>query len=445
MSGRRLRILAVADSDSYVKWGAHHVDRMPDHWDPELCVVRTPWQPSADQLAVAVAGTRWADAPPTPRGLDAVQGRIAQFRPDVVLAATRGPSVKVIVRTAFATGRRPVIVSGLPGISFPPTRKAVAYRSLADLVLVHSRRELDGYEALAERMRIPQRFALATMPFLERRPAAVPPEGPIVFAAQAKFPFNREERLALLAALAETARRRPGQRVVVKVRASSGEVQTHPERHDLRGLLAELDPPAPPNLVVEGGTMSVHLDTASALVTVSSTAVLEAIARGVPVLALTDWGVARSLVNTGFVDSGFQGTLDDLIAGRFAHPDPEWLDANWFHDAADADWARRAEDLVALREAGGLEARAQTRGVSGGRLRLAWDRRRALGRHDGTLLGVMALIVGTPALRVLVVWRRLRRLLRSRGVPVAGPAPTEDEPDDPGTGALRPAAAPPLV
>lgn len=155
--------------------------------------------------------------------------------------------------------------------------------------------------------------------------------------------------------------------------------------------------------------MSAHLDTASALVTVSSTAILEAIARGVPVLALADWGIRRSLVNNAFVDGGFLGTMDDLVAGRFAHPDPEWLAENWFHDEAEARWADRAAELVALRDAGTLEDRVQTRGTAGGSLRLAWDRRQALGRYDGTLLGTIALAVGTPALKGLLVWRRLRR------------------------------------
>lgn len=429
--GAPLRILAVCDSDSYVKWGAFLVDRMPEGWLPELVVLATPWLPSEQQFAAALAGTRWAGSPPRVVELAALGDLTATTRPDVVLIAVRGPSVKVVQRAVLARvprGERPVIVSGLPGISFPATRKAIAYRARADLMVIHSRSEREAFARLAAQMRIPQDFALATLPFvLKSADVARTPtseDGPLVFAAQAKFPEAREDRLRLLEALAESARRRPGRRVIVKVRAAPGERQTHPEQHDFRHLLPLLDPPAPPNLVVEGGAMVDHLAEASALVTVSSTALLEAIGRGIPVLALADFGIRRSLVNTAFVGSGVLGTLDDLAHSRFHHPEPGWLADHWFHPASDDDWVDRARELVARRDAGELPTRVQVTGTAGGPLRTAWDRKRALGSFDRSLSGLVALAVGMPAMMGLRVLQRLRRRARASARAVfAGPAP----------------------
>ena len=84
--------------------------------------------------------------------------------------------------------------------------------------------------------------------------------------------------------------------------------------------------------------MAAALNTARGLATVSSTAALEAMAAGVPVLIISDFGVSADLINLVFADSGCLGTLDDLRADRFAQPDPAWSTANYFHPASDNDW-----------------------------------------------------------------------------------------------------------
>ncbi|MBI5161502.1 MAG: hypothetical protein HY996_08855 [Micrococcales bacterium] len=421
------RILAVGDSDSYVKWGAFLVDRMPHSWAPELAVLATPWQPSAAQLDAALTGTRWQGDPPPTITLEQFTRRIAEERPDAVLLAVRGPSVKVVHRAVTASGHRPVVVSGLPGISFPATWKAIAYRAQADLVVVHSRREVASFEALAERMPGRPSFALASLPFVVRSAAREPRSGgPLLFAVQAKFPAELEDRERLALALVAAARRHPERSVIVKVRAAAGEMQTHLERHDLGELVLRLDPP--PNLAVQGGPMAEHLARAAGLVTVSSTALLEAIGAGVPVLALSDFGIRRSLVNTAFVDGGFLGTLQDLEEWEFRHPAPAWLEENWFHDPALDDWVPRLERLVAERDAGILPVRVQVTGTAGGALRRAWDRKRALGALDRSWSGRFALAVGTPTLRLLLLIRSLRRGLRRGRRPLG----------------TFPAAAPPL-
>src|SRR5690606_25127643 len=138
------------------------------------------------------------------------------------------------------------------------------------------------------------RYALARLPFLPEpgTPTGTAP-GPerdrIVFAAQSLVPESRAERLALVEQLAATARAHPELTVVVKVRGTAGEPQTHSDQHPYPDLLEQIDAPA--NLVVESGPMAEHLGRAAGLVTVSSTALLEAIACGVPALALTDFGV----------------------------------------------------------------------------------------------------------------------------------------------------------
>jgi hypothetical protein len=200
--------------------------------------------------------------------------------------------------------------------------------------------------------------------------------------------------------------------VVVKVRATHGEQQTHAETHDYAELMAELQPPAPANLVVEGGAMSAHLVGASGLVTVSSTAAIEAVALGRPVLALDDFGVGPALINTVFEGSGLLGASADLIAGRFMQPSADWLDDNYFHSGTADDWVQKVRALLEIRAAGEFPVKPLKRGTAGGKLRRAWDRKRALGRFDRSWAGMIALAVGMPAMVTLRSFRRTRRVVR---------------------------------
>jgi hypothetical protein len=408
-------MLVIGDSDSYVKWGAALATCLPEAWERDLVVLRSPVRPSEHQLASALTGTAFTPDDAIILELDDLAELIAKRRPDVVLAAVRGPVVRVVARAVRRVeGWRPVLATGLPGITIPAARKAVVYRSLTDVVILHSRREIRDFTELAASMSAEQRFALATLPFVPgREPRPVDGDGDIIFAAQAIVPRALDDRMLLLGWLAECARRHPHRRVVIKVRASPGEPQTHTEEYDFGTLVTQLVPPAPDNLVVEGGPMAAHLARAGAVVTVSSTAAIEAVAAGIPALLIDDFGVSPALINTVFEGSGLLASSEDLIAGRFRHADERWVHDNYLHGRGDDDWLQALAELIAARDRGALPWRNPADRVLGGALRHAWDRRRALGDFDRTFSGAVAVAIGTPA-RWMV--RRARRVAaRIRG------------------------------
>lgn len=445
-AGRRL--LVIADSDSYVKWGAALASTLPEPWRVQLVVLASPVQPSTAQLEHALAGTRFSAARTRVVHLDDLDGLLDVFDPHAVLLSLRGPFVRVVAPLLERRENRPVLVSGFPGLTIPAVPKAVIYREQTDLVVLHSRREVREFRANAAELGLGTTFALATLPFLagagrddDRGGAAAERSGSdgigseeadaaasaartdIVFATQAKVPAAREDRLHLLGALAELARRRPDQRVVVKVRARRGEAQTHDETFDYADLMPEVD--APDNLVIEDGPMAEKLARAAALVTVSSTAVLEAVALDVPALVIDDYGVSPAMINVVFEGSGLLGSTADLVDGRFGTADAAWRADNYFHAARAGDWIRRLDSFVDARELVPLRRLARRRDLSGGVLRSAFERRRMLGAHDRTLLGALAWGVGVPARGAV---RRARRL-RSR---LAGGAPVVTSERGPG-------------
>lgn len=392
---RPRRIVAVADTDSYVKWAAALLGTLGAQWDASLLVLETPLVVSDGQLATALAGSglsaervtrvAWADLVPALRR-DAA---------DAVLLAARGPLVRVMAREIAGMAPRPVLVTGLPGISIPATRKAIAYRTQCDLFVLHSRRECREFAALARERGMPQRFALASLPFARGGGPAGPRGTDLVFAAQAKVPAERGDRLRIARLLRRAALADPSRRVVVKLRAAEGEQQTHAERDAYPDLLATLGG-APPNLVVSTASMGQALGRAEGLVTVSSTAAIEAVARGIPVIALDLFGVGPELINEVLADAGLLAGEDDVVARRFRRPLPGWREDNYFHDPSADDWTDRLDRLIAARTAGLLAPRAPL-ARRGGVLRDVWERKSALGSADRSIPGFVALAVGVPA------------------------------------------------
>ncbi|SNT50067.1 hypothetical protein SAMN05216276_105162 [Streptosporangium subroseum] len=352
-----MKVLAVADSDSYLKWAACLLRDLPSGCETELAVIRTPITPSPAQIHAAVDGSA---ADPSVLSARALRRAAERFRPDVILVACTGPVVDVLVAEVLAGLQpRPVFVSGLPGISIPATEKAWLFRSGCELFVLHSGREVEEFSAIGRELGGGGTVGLARLPFL-RTGAEVPVTGPrnrVVFATQAKVPKRREERERILLGLAALAERRPDLDVVVKLRALDTERQTHNERYHYQRLwqsLAESGQVRPDGVRFAVGPMHEHLAHAVGFVTVSSTAALEAIAQSVPLLVLSDFGVGAEMINLVFEGSGLLGTLDDLAGGRFRNPDVAWCQANYFHPGGESDWVSQMVSLVGQARSGRL-------------------------------------------------------------------------------------------
>lgn len=370
------RILFVTDSDSYVKWGAALANQVPKDWPVRLVVARGNAEPSPRQLAEALEGTRFEEARFDAEGVQKVGlgelGTIlTEWKPDVLVAASRGWAVQSMITLIENRPDRPVLVSGLAGIALPVLPYGLGFRRSVDVFIVHSRRELREFTQASRTLGIPHTYELATVPFIStaphvlesdamrRSPSSEPVRNRIVFAAQAMVPASQRDRMWLLRRLMETARAHPHLEVVIKVRAREGEPQTHVEHFSYESLLDALTAAGeriPVNLVVEGGAMSRQLKRAVGLVTVSSTAILEAIAEEIPCLGLTDFGIGADQINLVLLDSNLLGTTDELVDADFRHPDPEWLDDNYFHEPSQNTWIPQVESLLERRRKTGLPA-----------------------------------------------------------------------------------------
>lgn len=348
-------MLAVADSDSNVKWAAATLDVVAasgSDVDGRLVVLDSPLRPTPAQVAAAVVGTGADRAGGGPHVVTrrALRRVLAQGAVDVLLVACTGPAARVVIADALAAPWRPAVVTGMPGLAWPASSEAVRLRAGADAFVVHSPQEREAHAPLLGQWSPTTRAVLGHLPFLARADAAVPGSAVtdrsgrprLVFAAQALVPAERADRLRVLRALDAVAE--AGVDVVLKLRGRAGDRQTHDERWPYDALVADLGlrlgaRPGGGSLTVDHGPMAAHLRPGTLLVTVSSTAALEAMAAGVPVALIDDLGVGPELINEVFVGSGRFVALADLpcaldAAARdplAAAPDPAWAARTYLH------------------------------------------------------------------------------------------------------------------
>ncbi|MFZ4301605.1 DUF6716 putative glycosyltransferase [Streptomyces cinereoruber] len=324
-----IRTAVLADSDTRWKWGALTARRITATGaEPTGFVLRGRATPTARQLAETGVS---ADAPREVTGAEFLRAvRDAEARGegyDVVVLALVGGTVRAVLQGLADLGleRRPVIVTGYVGVVYEKLTDGLLLRHGADVVLANSRHDAERFRAVYEGVGAGSDPVVeAALPFLGGAPYE-PAAGrdTLVFAAQPSVPATRAERAYVLRRLIGHARLHPGREVLLKLRSKPGEHTTHLEEFPFQKLVRELAPPDNFRLVY--GHMGEVLDRTDLLVTVSSTAALEALHRRIPTAILTDLGVREALGNHHFVGSGLLTSFDRLDEGAVPAPDATWL------------------------------------------------------------------------------------------------------------------------
>ncbi|MGW7821249.1 DUF6716 putative glycosyltransferase [Streptomyces puniciscabiei] len=325
---KSLRVAVLADSDTRWKWGALTARRLtPTDAGIRLdgFLLRGRATPTARQLKEV--GVR-ADSLREVTGVEFLRA-MDEAPYDVLVLALVGGGVQAMLhglRAAWAgAGRRPVVVTGYVGVVYEKLADGLLLRHGADLVLANSRHDADRFRAVYEGVGADASSVTeVALPFLGGAPYTGEHEPyTVVFAAQPSVPDSRKDRTYLLNRLIGHARKHPEREVLLKLRSKPGEHTTHIEELPYQKLAQGQDLPANFRLVY--GHMGEVLDRTDLLVTVSSTAALEALHRRIPTVILTDLGVREVLGNHHFTGSGCLASWDQLDAGHRPVADEEWV------------------------------------------------------------------------------------------------------------------------
>ncbi|MFD5881073.1 DUF6716 putative glycosyltransferase [Streptomyces yangpuensis] len=335
----RKRVAVLADSDTRWKWGATTARRLvPDHQLTGY-LLRGRATPTARQLGEVGVGA----ARPAEVTCAEFLAEIERERYDVVVLALVGGAVQAVLHGARALwpapARRPVLVTGYVGVVYEKLADGLLLRHGADLVLANSRHDAERFRAVYEGVGADAGAVTETaLPFLGGAPYE--PAGSrahtVVFAVQPSVPETRADRAYLLERAVGHARKHPGREVLIKLRSKPGEHTTHLEEQPYQRLAERVRGGLPANCRLVYGNMGEVLDGADLLVTVSSTAALEALHRSIPTAVLTDLGIREALGNHHFLGSGCLASWDQLDAGLLPEGDPVWLAAQGVRPAAAA-------------------------------------------------------------------------------------------------------------
>ncbi|MGW1256470.1 DUF6716 putative glycosyltransferase [Streptomyces sp. NPDC002513] len=327
-----MRIHVLADSDTRWKWGGELAQRL--HSRPRL---------HAHMLN--------GRSTPTTRQMEEVgiptesisHSSVAEFvtdpelaRADVLIIGSVGGTTQAILhglaRSFAQQPRRPVLVTGYVGVVYENLTDGLLLRAGADVVLANSPFDARRFREIYRGLGISDHCVVQTaLPFLAdhrydpTRTGATHPFT-VTFAVQPSVPEDREGRLYVLRRAIQHARLRPGREVLIKLRSKPGEQTTHIEPFHYETLAEQLDEPLPPNLRFVYGNMGEVLDRTDLLVTVSSTAALESMHRGIPTAILSDLGVREPHGNHYFTGSGCVVSWNEIDEGALPYAHPGWLE-----------------------------------------------------------------------------------------------------------------------
>jgi hypothetical protein len=326
------RVVVLADSDTRWKWGASVARQIAPEHRLDAYFLRARSTPTERQLAEV------GIQPDTQREVIAAElvddEELAAA--DILVFATAGGTTLALAHSLGQNwdGRphRPITVTGYVGVVYEKLIDGLLTRAGIDIVIANSAFDADRFRTAFRGVNIdPDTVVEAALPFLggdPYDPPAVYSAGrpfTLCFAVQPSVPKGRNARIRLLERAAAHARRHPERLVLFKLRSLPGEHTTHVEAHPYQVLIEELDEAAPPNLQLVYGNMGEVLDHTDLLVTVSSTAALESLHRGIPTAILTDFGVREAHGNHYFVNSGCLASWDDLDNGVVPVPDAQWV------------------------------------------------------------------------------------------------------------------------
>ena len=344
----------VADSDSRWKWGATVAQRLSSdsaNIHATLLLGRScPTERQMSDIGITATSIRRVGS------ADAVE-HLKHSTAQVVVLACVGGGVQTMLHAlskAWA-GRiqRPVVVTGYVGLVYERVMDGLLARAGADLVLANSARDADTFRAIfTDAGADPSSIVQTALPFLSGAPydpSRVGQNRPftLTFVAQPGVPHTKGDRRYAVEQAVAYARKYTDRHVVFKLRGRPGERTTHVEPYHYTSLV---EPESlPRNFEFAYGPMDEVLDRTDLCVTVSSTAAVEAMHRGIPTGILVDFGVREHLGNQLFLGSGAMTSWHELLAGSIPSPDATWLARNGARDPAPyAAVQERVADLVAL-------------------------------------------------------------------------------------------------
>ncbi|MDV2964540.1 DUF6716 putative glycosyltransferase [Nitratireductor aquimarinus] len=319
-------VLFVVAHDSQFKWAASAAKPFRDNgWAVGF------FSPTEH---ARISEAQMADAGVSPDEVTSSDGRSNAWfwaEHDVVFFLTPGGITERYIyalreRIQANPQKRPIIVSAYVGMVIDGHVGGYLYRAASDLICVNSPYDYEVYAEAAKDFGISTSSLEVTGLSIIGAETEPQKEGDIrqvLFADQLAIPDSTIDRKVVYQNLLEYAVKHPSRRVIVKPRHRPDEGSFHKGKYPPETHFAGR--PLPRNLSIDYTPISELLPTTDLLLTVSSTAALEALAQGVRVGIIADVGVREKHGNHMFIGSGLIRTFDQIASDDIGSPSADWL------------------------------------------------------------------------------------------------------------------------
>jgi hypothetical protein len=269
---------------------------------------------------------------------------------DVVVPVFDGTNIERFISEVHELRPRalPVFGAAYVGMALYDVAPGYLRRVLADVIAVNSRTDLALFAKTAHNFGLPDgNLLLAGLALLPAAPLPLRtgPIDTVVYADQPTVPSRIPQRAYLWDRLVGYAERHPDRTVLLRPRHRPGEDTFHRMEFSPDEWAAHRE--FPPNFRVDHTPIATLLPQTDLLLTVSSTAALEAIAGGSRVAFVADV-LNDGALNPPLLPSGLLRMFDAIDADEIGTPDAEWLDDVFPAQTGDAPAERFAARLLEI-------------------------------------------------------------------------------------------------
>ncbi len=220
-------------------------------------------------------------------------------------------------------------VALFPGVTAATVYKAFDARSDADVLLLNNVVDHDKFVKYASDMRIYNchPFMLG-FPYLKK--LELKGGDDIVFFDQ-NFPnMTYSEKAYILDGLIRIAAANPARKVLIKLRNMQSESTAHKGMHRFENIMKRVAARSavPANLSISVDSVDDVLKTAGLAISISSTAIFEALYNDINSVVLSDFGVRADFGNDLFSGSNIFAGFDEVVANNLPKVNTKWLNDN---------------------------------------------------------------------------------------------------------------------
>jgi len=319
-------IAFVAAHDSEFKW-CHATSRRFEQagWDVSFHTVMSDFKATPEQ--VRNSGLDFSAL----RILTMTEALQAWSTENAVVFVTNGDLCEkylLALRQATSSSTtRPIMIAAYCGVVVTNHLAGYLARASADIVCANSPYDAALFSAAAAELKLPEKQILLTG--LSILPEVIKPMrtgkiDTIIYADQAAIPPSPNDRFYIYQSLAEYARRHPERTVLVKPRFRPGETSYKKATYSPEEFFAQTRK-IPTNLKITYEPIVHLLPKIDLLITISSTAALEAICEGCRVAIVADIGLKEAFGSPMFVGSGLLRTFAQISDDDLGSASREWL------------------------------------------------------------------------------------------------------------------------